>query len=163
MVPGESLGGRLRAHWLERDIIPPGGVSQGRLREFESRYGVRLPPDLRDYYLTVDGMGTRNRMDEDLFTFWPLDDVAPASSELGDDVMDDASSFFVFADYSICVSCFAIRLSSSGTDEPVVSIWSDIKQYVAATSFADFVERYLGSERSRLDLLFGQPCDRTDA
>jgi hypothetical protein len=52
-----TIGERLRAHWLAQGIKPPPGVAEERLRDFETRFGVALPTDMRDYFLEVDGMG----------------------------------------------------------------------------------------------------------
>jgi hypothetical protein len=155
MDPGESLGDRLRAHWIAQGLIPPKGVSEERLHDFESRYGVRLPPDLRDYFLTVNGMWSREEWDDDFFTFWPLDDVVPASSEFTEDFMEDASSFFVFADHFFGAPYFAVKLTASGTSGAVIAVFADNRQYdtfPTATSFEDFGERYLESQDSRLGL-----------
>ncbi len=138
---------RLRAHWVAQGINPPLGVTEDRLKEFESRFAVSLPPDLRGYFLEINGMGSRDQLDNDVFCFWPLEEVTNCNDEFLDRFMEDQSAYFVFADHSICLPAFAIRLNSSGTgSHPVIAIYSDNREYSTspiALSFSEFVELYL--------------------
>lgn len=77
----DSLGERLRAHWSAQGLIAPPGVTEERLREFESSRDVLLPRDLRAYFAVVDGMGSNDIFDHDFFAFWPLDLVVRVSEE----------------------------------------------------------------------------------
>jgi hypothetical protein len=45
--------------------------------EFEQRHNVRLPSDLREYFLTLNGgiLGHEGSADNDLISFWRLDQV----------------------------------------------------------------------------------------
>jgi SMI1 / KNR4 family (SUKH-1) len=155
-----TIGERLRAHWLAQGIEPPPGVSEDRLREFEFRFGVAWPTDLRAYFLHVDGMGEPFTWDEDLFNFRPLSEVESISDlEI---VLDDRSSYFVIADHSIWLPAFAIRLTPSATGpHPVIAVETDSKggygSTVVAGSFSEFAERYLIDETSRWDLSCGIP------
>ncbi len=150
-----TIGERLRAHWLAQGIKLPPGVTDDRLKEFESRFGVALPTDLREYFLHVDGMGEPFQWDQDLFNFRPLSEVESISDlEI---VLEDRSSYFVIADHSIWLPAFAIRLTPSATGpHPVIAIESDNKEGYGSTlvaeSFGEFVERYLSDEISRNDL-----------
>lgn len=153
------IGDRLEAHWKTQGIKPPAGVSEGRLREFENRFSITLPPDLRGYFLRVNGMGSRSESDDDWFSFWPIEDVVRASEEYEDQFIEDQASYFVFADHSICLPAYAIRLASSESFlHPVIAIYSDQREYrtsIVARSFSEFVERYLSDPESRMDLSMG--------
>lgn len=77
-----TIGQRLRAHWLAQDIQSPPGVLEVYLQQFELHFGVVLPDDMRDYFLHMNGMGglvtPDNNLffgDDDLFRFWPLQEV----------------------------------------------------------------------------------------
>jgi len=146
-----TIGERLRARWLAQDIKPPPGVAEDRLSEFETRFGVALPADMLDYFLEVDGMGEPYRWDDDLFNFCPLSEVKPIGDP--DQVLEEQSRYFVFADYSLWLPAFAIRLTPSGTDShPVIAIGTDERVSsapVVALSFTEFVEHYLAGETSR--------------
>jgi hypothetical protein len=154
------IGERLKAHWLVQGINPSPGVSEGRLREFESRYGVAFPADMRGYQLHVDGTGSRSESDYDWFSFWPLGEIVRASDQYDEEqLVEDQSSYFVFADHSICLPAYAIRLTpSGGGPNPVIAITGHRGNYstsVVARSFGEFIERYLANETSRSDLSIG--------
>jgi SMI1 / KNR4 family (SUKH-1) len=158
-----SIGERLRAHWSAHGVNPPPGVSEERLRGFEDRFGVALPADLRGYLIQVDGTGSRSESDSDWFSFWPLGDIVRASDEYQDQFIEDQSSYFIFADHSICLPAYAIQLSRSDTDpNRVIAIWADLRQYSTANvawSFSEFLDRYLADESSRLYLGAGVPTE----
>jgi hypothetical protein len=162
-----SLGERLRTYWSARGVKLPTGVPAGRLDEFESQYGVRLPDDLRVYFLAIDGMGPEDLnppfgWEDDLFRFFPLDEVEPATERYHPDrFLTEQASYFVFADHSISLPTFAIRLSPVPKGGNVIlAIFSDRREYRVsrvAGSFSDFVEHYLASKDSRLGLIPSEP------
>ena len=120
-----TIGERLHAHWLAQGIELPPGVTEDRLKEFETRFGVVLPTDLREYFLHVDGMGEPFQWDEDLFNFRPLSEVESISDlEI---MLEDRSSYFVIADHSIWLPAFAIRVDTvcepSPTSVIAISSW----------------------------------------
>jgi hypothetical protein len=155
-----TIGERLRAHWLAQSIITPPGVAEDRLTEFETRFCVALPADMRDYFLHVDGMWEPFQWDDDLFNFRPLSEVESISNlEI---VLEDQSSYFVFADHSIWLPAYAIRLTPSRTGSHHVIAVASVQRggyaaSVVAHSFSEFVERYLTDETSRDDLSLGMP------
>src|SRR5215204_2487527 len=110
----DTIAEKLRAHWAAHGVEAPAGVSEDRLKGFEDRHGVTLPADLRDYFLQVDGMGSRSEFDDDFFSLWPLGEVVRASDEFDDPFIDDQPSYFLFADHSIRLPAYAIRLDRSG-------------------------------------------------
>jgi cell wall assembly regulator SMI1 len=157
-----SIGERLRAHWHAQGLDPPPGVTEDRLRDFEKHYEVSLPTDLRKYFLHVDGMGVFT-YDDDLFNFCqlsefvPIDDLEIVVEDPTRHIdVEDLHQHFVFADHSIWLPAYAIRLARSGTDSHrVIALGSESNPRrgytasVVASSFSDFVERYLGDENSR--------------
>jgi hypothetical protein len=124
---------------------------------------VTLPADMRGYLLHIDGMGSRDESDHDWFSFWALGEIVRASDEHEDQFIEDQSSYFLFADHSICLPAYAIRMTTSGTGpHPVIAIYSDRREYstsCVARSFSEFVERYLANETSRSDLSVGGPFE----
>jgi hypothetical protein len=163
-----TIGERLRAHWLAQGIQSPPGVLEAHLKQFEMYFGVVLPDDMRAYFLHMNGMGdvftVDNNLfwDNDLFRFWPLQEVAQAHGHYKDLGIEDESSFFCFADHSICLPAYAIRLTASGTAaHQVIAIQSEqnggYSASVVAGSFSEFVDRYLTDETSRDCLSLGMP------
>ena len=73
-----TLPEKLRDRWVEMGVPVRPGVSWEEVRAFESRCGVRLPPDLRDFYMTVDGMES-GESDPDMLEFLHLAAVVNVS------------------------------------------------------------------------------------
>jgi hypothetical protein len=147
-----TIGERLRAHWLARGVELPPGVTEDRLREFETRFAVVLPPDMRDDFLHVDGMGEPFQLDDDLLHFRSLSEVKSICDAVTG--LEDPSSYFVFADHSIGTPTFAIQLTRSGTaSNQVIAVDWDERGGLSVSdfsnSFGDFVERYLIEETWR--------------
>lgn len=151
---------RLVSYWKAQGLELPGGVTEEQLRAFEAQFGVILPPDLCDYFSHVDGMGSRGMSDDDWFSFWPLAEVLRASDD-SEPFIEDQSSYYLFADHSLCLPTYAIRLNPSGTGpNPVIAIFWHNGVYtsgVVARSFSQFVEKYLGDDDSRVALRVGAP------
>jgi hypothetical protein len=152
-----AIGERLKSHWSSQGISLPSGVTEGRLRDFEVRSGVALPLDMREYFRCVDGMGDGLLYDKDLFNFRPLSDVESIGHlELA---IEDRARYFVFADHSIWLPAYAIRLTSSrAVRHPVVAIESEPVGYsarIVAHSFSEFADRYLTDSGSRDRLSLG--------
>ena len=130
------------------------------MQNFESRYGVQLPPDLREYFAVVDGEDGTFSFD-DKFLFWPLAEVERASDWYRDQFMKDQASFFVFADFLLLSRTYAIQLIPQGGQKSlVIGISSFDRKYevkIMADSFSEFAERYLADDMSRLDLGSGLP------
>jgi cell wall assembly regulator SMI1 len=155
-----TIGERLRAHWLAQGIDAPPGATEDRMKESETRFGVTLPWDLREYFLSVDGMGEPFQWDDDLFNFRPRGEVEP-TGEISVS-LKDGRSYFVFADHSIWLPAYAIRLTQSATDSHyVIAIESDpttgYASSLVALSFSGFAERYLSGAESRDRLSLGMP------
>jgi hypothetical protein len=144
-----NLISRLTARWKSHGIECPAGVSPAIVAAFEGRHHVVLPPDMREYFLAVDGMGEKGTCDDDLFSFWPLQDLISIAEDLPDRCSKFAESpnYFMFADHSIALPTYAIRLSSDpDVANPVASVFADFGAFeveVVFDSFTDFVNHYL--------------------
>src|SRR5262245_49545255 len=69
----ENVGQRLKDYLLSNGVLCNAGVSEDRLEQFEVRYKVRLPGDIRNYFLTMSvspgayGYG--------MIRFWSLEEI----------------------------------------------------------------------------------------
>jgi SMI1/KNR4 family protein SUKH-1 len=144
---------RLKSHWLHDQIRLRPGVSFQQIEAFESRYHVCLPPDLREYFTSVDGMD-EGAADAEWFFFLPLEAVKSVPEELAHcggipdyteivRTLPDSHSWFVIVDFVIHSAVFAIRLSADVVPTPVRWIGDGTHHHVVAPSFSDFVEAYL--------------------
>lgn len=140
------IGRSLKDRWESQDIEVNPGVSTAELTAFEAKYGVCLPADLRDYFLTVDGMA-EGVSDDALIRFWPLNEVKPITEEApaysDPTYIHDAESLFVFADFCLWSHAYAIRLSSeSQSPNPVFVIGGEQPEKMF-DSLSDLVASYL--------------------
>jgi hypothetical protein len=140
-----SLLDRLVERWAEQGIRSEGEVEEDAIRAFEARRGVRMPGDLRDYFLHVGGVrmdGESPALDPDLIRFWRLEDVETLASSWVP--APDARSWFVIADYSIWAWAYVIRLSADpSAPAPVAVSFGSAELLPIAESFGEFVEKYL--------------------
>jgi len=135
-----AIGESLKQFWLRYNIKLRRGASETKLREFEDKYNVSLPDDLKDYFATVDGFADSG-VDENFITFLPLSEVVLLSQEWSR--KPEASSYFVFADYSISCHVYAIRLTDDLTlGNPVFIVYDENPEQIAG-SFSEFVQAYL--------------------
>jgi hypothetical protein len=148
----------IRDRWVSSGVVVRPGLPTEQISAFEHRYGVLLPEELRQFYGLMDGMGD-GETDEELISFWPLSEVGSVPEKLSDfrgipdyggieASLPDASSYFVFADHSIWVHVYAVRLGPDPAGSgPVVWIGGkDCWEQITA-SFAEFLRRYEESPR----------------
>ena len=147
----KMVGTSLKNHWLSQGVGVNPGVPKEELTAFESKYQVSLPADLRDYFLTVNGMA-EGVTDDALIRFWSLHEVKPIPEEAPDysdpSYIEEPESLFLFADYCIWSHAYAIRLSSSKSPNPVIIIGDETPTRLFE-SFSELVNNYL-SDPNRL-------------
>jgi hypothetical protein len=150
-----SAGETLKRYWLRHGIKLNRGVSEDELAAFEDVYRVRLPKDLREYFAAVNGFdGSEHWMtDENVITFLALNEMKPLS-EAWSPKIADAASYFVFADYSLSAHVYAIQLSNSSGNNPVVVAYDDENLVKVASSFSEFVQGYVEDNNA---VLFPEP------
>jgi cell wall assembly regulator SMI1 len=144
---------RLRGYWMQKGIKIRPGVSLQQIESFESRNLVRLPPDLRRYFATVDGM-EEGETDTDMFSFLSLEAVKSIPEELAHfgsipdygEIMrslPDPNRWFVIVAYLTSSAVYAIRLCADPEGTPVLWIGDGTHNRVVASSFSGFLEAYL--------------------
>jgi hypothetical protein len=149
--PLKTLVQRLRDYWLSTGVAMQPGATAEEIANFESRYGVHLPSDMRYYVSTVNGMG-HGVMDDDMLSLWPLHSFKPLPDYFamyyGSGGTRALQSYFVFADFMIFAHAFAIRLTGD-PDEQNPVVWISCipvdTSNPLAVSFSEFIEIYLTS------------------
>jgi SMI1/KNR4 family protein SUKH-1 len=145
---------KLIGHWTSQNLKIAPGNPEEKVRKFESRNGVILIPDFREYFLSVDGMPQVGGHDCDPigFAFWPLARVKTVAEEYSKHStvlteVPDPSRYFLFADYLQWSWAYAIHLSDhpSGPN-PVIHVGT-VRPKVVAGSFTEFVDLYLRDAR----------------
>jgi hypothetical protein len=130
-----------------RDNVPIRfGVDAASIASFESQYRVTLPHDMKEFFLTVDGMG--DHYDEDLFfRFWPLEQVQPINQyhpELKNR-HPEWEDYFLFFDHSIDLFMYAIHLQQNeNAATPVARLYpQDAGNFqINFESFTDLIVSY---------------------
>jgi hypothetical protein len=150
-----SAGALLRDYWKKRKNtwyrtgpkLRP-GASERELCRFESKYGVRLPEDMRSYFGLVDGMEYASSEGEGIFSFWELSRVRPFTEEFAIPQNEHylkiphAESHFCFADSMIAAEVYGIFLSADPTAKNVIVGHKGVPR---AGSFSEFAMKYMES------------------
>ncbi len=130
----------IKNRWKDLGIAVRSGLDQAMIAGFETRHSVRLPAEMRAFYRFMDGMPDGS-MDEAFISFWPLEQLAPVLERLSgcrgipdyggiESSLPEASSYFVFADHSIFLHVYAVRLSDdSSAPNPVLWIGGGDRWY----------------------------------
>jgi hypothetical protein len=149
-VPAD-IAQKLAGHWGQ-SLSSRLGAPSDALRDFETRHGVRLPPEMRNYLLQLDGMGASWPDDQDarLFSFWQLAQIRPVNEELashGLPPIPGVDHYFVFADFMTWSWAYAINLAADSTtgNEVVLIGTEDGRPLRVAGSFGEFVDLYVSN------------------
>jgi len=122
-----------------------------RISLFQEETGLIIPDDLRAYFNNSDRK--IKEYEEDMFVFYNFDDFKSVKDEVGDysgipdytniiNTLAAHENCFVFAEYCIHVSVYAIRLHEykSLKNEIYAIIGDEYK--VVANSFTEFIDIY---------------------
>jgi len=163
-----NIGRELAKHWAAQGLAARSGNSKEEVRRFEEIHNVRLPSDLRDYLLFVDGMNQHSITDyhdSNGFAFWPLSKIRSAAEELAGKPegywdFPNRDALYVFADYMDWSWAYAILLSKDPSEGSPVFVlgMAESPSIRVANSFHEFVELYLADSRS----LYEPPQESVD-
>ena len=143
---------KLITYWQSCGLAIQQGVAVSRINEFEGKYQVLLPLDLKSYFLQVDGMKTtlNDCKDKEGFCFWSLSEVKTVELELSQVRIEpytahNLESFFVFVDYFDWSWAYAIYLSPEPADQNQVILIGKEDPIKIADSFTAFVDLYISN------------------
>lgn len=144
--PRKDLWNRVIDRWRQSDLTILPGATTDQIAAFETQYKVVLPPDVRGYFMTVNGM--EETMDNDLFRFWPLEEVCPAKNEWlhSEEAIQQGRDLFVFADY--CISCWSYGVKLTSNPNQPAPVYRLTGCYAPpegkmTDSFSEFMNRYV--------------------
>ncbi|HEX8905448.1 MAG TPA: TonB family protein [Longimicrobiaceae bacterium] len=144
----------VRRRWTAEGVAPATPASAGDVAAFETRYGVRLPGDVRAYLLALNGAedGKLGAMDDRFLSFWNLAELRPLPEEApGFANFPGAASCFAFADHLAWSHAYALRLSGDeNASAPVSVLYGPGAVIETAPSFRAFLEAYLAGDETVL-------------
>jgi hypothetical protein len=129
--------------WQRLEIATPARASLEEIARFEREYAVALPDDVRAYFALVNGTtgGEHGQDDPFMVSFWPLSQVRTfAETHIRAD--DAASQTFAFADRSIRMTVYGIRLSADSRAAAPVVASGPLGCVQIAPSLGEFLWRY---------------------
>jgi len=135
-------------------LCPP--ATETDILALEERYGIKLSPILREYFLTLNGTGEGN-FGEEGFAFFSLQEFKPVSEALAPTdpqniVYEDRHAYpgcFVFSDYLLWCWGYAVKVTADGADGAVFIVTaSSVPGRQVAESFTEFVLQYLKDSRA---------------
>jgi cell wall assembly regulator SMI1 len=142
----------IRDRWRSLGVSVRDGASVATIADFEYRNRVVLPEDVRQYYSFMDGMENWD-LAEEMISFWQLSEVGSVPEKLShcrgipdyseiESVLPDAASYYVFADHSIWLNVYVMKLTPD-RNNPSPIIWICGKSWhPLAESFAAFMDEY---------------------
>lgn len=148
---------RLAKLWDDAGVARNDGASAETIAAFEQGHSVSLPDDVRRFYSRFNGT---IEADTAFIAFWPLDEIDTVPKKLSDyagipdysdiaENLPNADDYFVFADHSIWVNVYAIRLKGEHSAmAPVLWIANGYTFDTMSESFLDFWLRYLADPES---------------
>ena len=134
--------------WKRLGSSPRSGVVPASIAAFEEQHDVTLPPQMRQYFLTVDGMEEDYPVNDipRAIYFWPLAHVKPVRKD--SEALSPYAHCYLFADYLLWSHGYAICLGQNGFGEVVVVGGST--PHRVARSFEEFLVKYLDSPQDLL-------------
>ena len=145
----EELVARLLERWRAAGVMPNPGATEDEVLGFEAANHVRLPDDMRQFLQVVNGIAF-SELDglarlRPVAEYFRIVDRIPAASKAAD--FDDPQRYYCFGDYNIEGSFWGVRLSDDpAAIAPVRVFYHDGGGYQVASSFREFLVRYLSEE-----------------
>jgi SMI1 / KNR4 family (SUKH-1) len=143
-----STAKKLFEYWSGSEVRLGGPASLHDLAELEKKYAVRLPFDIRDYYLTANGFVPPLDQDKNGFSFWPLRKVRlVAEFEDAQWSSDETKNCLLFADYLSLSWGYVFQLSAVTTKTPIgiVGTATQHPKWIA-DNFGEFVDLYISDD-----------------
>jgi hypothetical protein len=128
------------SYWDAHGVRYLPGVSEQEVLDFESRYNVKVPQDMRCFYQTTNGthVPLSGGQDHESYDFYPLANVIPEDSKY--------PWAMTFADYRELSWWYAVDLTGLGGIGPGTVYFMGAVgglPLIIAHSFAEFLQLYV--------------------
>ncbi|HEY6329419.1 MAG TPA: SMI1/KNR4 family protein [Blastocatellia bacterium] len=136
---------KLISTWKEQGLRLPIGVDTDQIVAFERLHAVKLPLDLKTYFLNVNGMDPYppHSQDREGFSFWSLQRLRIADVSCRGHAGLTEEKHYVFADYLNWSWAYSIRLSEDAAQENTILLLGGDQPMVIARSFSEFIDSYM--------------------
>lgn len=142
---------KLKERWVSENIKIHALAKDDEIKAFENAYNVLLPDDVREYFKQVNG--THDQSDSEFIQFYSLDKVKKITEaydgwhgvpdyNLIVKTLSEYEKYYAFANYSIHVFCYAIKLTSNVSENEVLAVAGGEYKKIS-NSFSGFLELYL--------------------
>jgi methylmalonyl-CoA/ethylmalonyl-CoA epimerase len=122
-----------------------------QLNLFQFRHKLIIPDDLTSYFKLSDA--EIDNYNQDMFTFYKFDEFKSVKEEVGDyggvpnyknivNTLPEHENCFVFAEYSIYVHVYAIRLCKNKSTHNEIYVICGDEYKLIANSFSEFIKLY---------------------
>jgi hypothetical protein len=114
-------------------------ATEEEISQFEARYNVILPEDVKEYFLKINGVG-----DGGYIALWPLHEwerlveYQYGGAHHAELLNDNPEHYFIIGNYDIGVWLWSIKLSPNGQDETPVFVTYEKGTKLAGT-FTEFL------------------------
>src|SRR5258708_507406 len=148
---GQDSLPQLATAWAAQGYPHAQPATPEQLAAFESQHGLRLPADLRNYFLTLNGgeLGREGSMDDANISFWRLDQVRTQVEE----GTGQRADLFLFADFLLDSHLYGIELHAEPESPTPVFLDDGGTLHKVADSFSTFIRGYLSADEH---ILFGK-------
>lgn len=126
-------------------------TSEEEITAFEIRYGIKFPPDIREYFLKINGVYLQGCfITIGALSEWrPLNEYEYSDLKSNYTMLGDPHKYFRFGNYDVFVWDWLIELHpDSDLDTPIIVTCHEATR--VADNFSDFMRKYRENEAESL-------------
>jgi SMI1 / KNR4 family (SUKH-1) len=138
---------QLVEYWRRQRVIPADVTATPEdIVQWEEKFGVRLPRDLREYVIRVNGIfkGEELEFGEDMMSFLPLSAMVPEAQW---SKYHNEPGLFVIVDFLISSHWWCVRLTPDIAERTQVFVRSTRLKLVAS-SLEEFLLAYMSDSKA---------------
>jgi SMI1 / KNR4 family (SUKH-1) len=138
---------QLVEYWRLQGVAPAAATATlDDMTQWEERFGVSLPQDLREYVTRINGMlnGEQLEFGNDLMSFLPLSAMMPEAQW---SKHYNEPDLFVIADYLITSYWWCARLTPHVSEHSQIFV-RGTKLALVASSFEEFLLAYMSGSKT---------------
>jgi hypothetical protein len=138
---------QLVEYWRRQHVIPAAVTATPEdIVQWEEKFGVRLPLDIREYFIRVNGISNGEHLEfgDDMMSFLPLSAMVP-EAQWSDN--HNEPGVFVFVDYLINSYWWCVRLTPDVAEHTQVFV-RGTRLKLVASSLEEFLRAYMSDSKA---------------